>query len=184
MRSSKLLFGCFALMALGQLAVPAWMIASQERILATGQLFKFRTAPVDPYDAFRGRYVWLRVEQDSLPVPAGVQWTRGQEVFATIETDTNGFSRLSELRARPPAGWPYLVVRINNIYGPTAYLQVPLDHFYMEETLAPKAERAYREHTRATNRTAYITVRIRDGKSVIENLWIDGVPIREYLARK
>jgi uncharacterized membrane-anchored protein len=171
-------------MAAAQLAVPAWMIVSHEEILRTGEVFKFRTAPVDPYDAFRGRYVWLRIEHDSLPVPPGVQWTRGQEVFATIETDTNGFSRLGELRAVRPDIGPYLTVRINQIYGQTAHLHVPLDHFYMEESLAPAAEKAYREHSRATNRTAYITVRIRDGSAVIENLWIDGRPIREFLARK
>jgi hypothetical protein len=54
----------------------------------------------------------------------------------------------------------------------------------MEESLAPAAEKAYREHARASERNAYITVRIRDGFGVIENLWIDGVPIREFLARK
>ncbi len=184
MKTSGLLFGCFALMAVAQLAVPAWMIVSHEEILRTGEVFKFRTAPVNPYDAFRGRYVWLRIDHDSLPVPSGVQWTRGQEVFATIETDTDGFSRLGELRATRPDAGPYLTVRINQIYGQTAYLHVPLDHFYMEESLALAAETAYREHTRPNNPTTYITVRIRDGNSVIENLWVDGVPIREFLARK
>jgi uncharacterized membrane-anchored protein len=183
MKTSGFLFGCFALMATAQLAVPAWMIVSHEQTLRTGEVFKFRTAPVDPYDAFRGRYVWLRIEQDSLPVPPGAQWTRGQEVFALIETDTNGFSRLSELRATRPDGRPYLAVRVNWVVGQTANLRVPLDRFYMEESLAPAAEKAYREHTRASERKAYITARIRDGSGVIENLWIDGVPIREFVAR-
>jgi hypothetical protein len=88
------------------------------------------------------------------------------------------------LRAARPGGWPYLTVRINQINGQTAYLHVPLDRFYMEESLAPAAERAYREHSCITNRTTYITVRIRDGNSVIENLWVDGVPIHEFLTRK
>jgi hypothetical protein len=184
MKTSGLWFGCFALMAAAQLAVPAWMIVNHEETLRTGELFKFRTMPVDPYDAFRGRYVWLRIEQDSLPVPLGVQWARGQEVFATIETDTNGFSKLGALRATRPDKLPYLMVRINQIYGQTAYVHAPLDRFYMEESLAPAAEKAYREHSRATNRTAYITVRIRDGSSVIENLWIDGRPIHEFVTRK
>jgi uncharacterized membrane-anchored protein len=183
MKTSKLLLGCFALMAAAQLAVPAWMIVSHEQTLRTGELLKFRTAPVDPYDAFRGRYVWLRLERDSLPVPAGAQWTSGQEVFALIETGTNGFSRLSELRATRPSDRPYLTVRVNWVAGQTAHLRVPLDRFYMEESLAPAAEKAYREHSRASQRTAYITVRIRDGSAVIEDLWIDGVPIREFVAR-
>lgn len=184
MKTSQLLFGCFALMAATQLAVPAWMIVDHERTLRTGEVFKFRTAPVDPSDAFRGRYVWLRIEQNSLPIPSGVQWKSGQEVFATIETDTNGFSRLGELRATRPDGWPYLTVRIQQIYGQTAYLQVPLDRYYMDESLAPAAEKAYWNHSRATNRTAYITVRVRAGNGVIENLWIDGVPIHEFVTRR
>jgi len=91
---------------------------------------------------------------------------------------------LGELRAARPGGWPYLTVRVSQVAGRMAYLRVPLDRFYMEESLAPVAERAYREHTRPNNRTTYITVRIRDGNSVIENLWVDGVPIHEFLTRK
>jgi hypothetical protein len=46
------------------------------------------------------------------------------------------------------------------------------------------AEKAYRDHSRVNNRSACITVRTRDGNGVIENLWIDGQPIRKFLARK
>jgi hypothetical protein len=184
MKASKLLLGCFALVAAAQLGVPAWMIVKHEKTLRTGELFKFHTMPVDPYDAFRGRYVSLRIEQNAVPIPAGAQWKNGQEVFALIETDTNGFSRLGELRATRPNGWPYLTVRVAQVYGQTAYLGVPLDRYYMEESLAPVAEKAYREHARASERNAYITVRIRDGFGVIENLWIDGVPIHELVTRK
>ena len=184
MKTSGFRAGGFALMMAAQLAVPTWMIVSQERILATGEVFKFRTMPVDPYDAFRGRYVSVRIEQDSARTPAGANWTRDQEVFAAIVTETNGFSRLGELSATRPNGAPYLTVRVNYVVGQTAYIRTPLDRFYVEETLAPAAEKAYREHSRGNNRTAYITVRIRDGNGAIENLWIDNVPIREFLARK
>ncbi|HVM62471.1 MAG TPA: GDYXXLXY domain-containing protein [Verrucomicrobiae bacterium] len=184
MKTLKLLFGCFAVVALAQLAVPAWMIVSHEQTLAAGEVFKFHTAPVDPYDAFRGRYVRLQIDQNSLPMPAGVEWKRGQKVFALIETGTNGFARLTELRATPPVDKPYLAVRVSYISGQTAWLDVPLDRFYMEESLAPAAEKAYREHSRVAQHDAYITVRIRDGSPVIENLWIDGTPIRDFLARK
>ncbi len=184
MNTSRLRLGCYALVAAAQLGVPAWMIIRREETLRTGEVFKFRTLPVDPYDAFRGRYVSLRIEQNALPIPSGAQWKNGQEVFALIETDTNGFSRLGELRATRPDGRPYLTVRVNQIAGPTAYVRVPLDRYYMEESLAPAAEKAYREHSRVNNRTAYITARVRDGNGVIENLWIDGVPIRDFVTRK
>ena len=37
MKTSKLLIGCFALVAVAQLTVPAWMIVSHERTLLTGK---------------------------------------------------------------------------------------------------------------------------------------------------
>lgn len=180
----RLRLGCFALVAVAQLGVPAWMVVNHEETLRTGELFKFRTMPVDPYDAFRGRYVSLRIETDALPIPSGEQWKNGQEVFALIETDATGFSKLGGLRAQRPDGRPYLTVRVNQIMGQTAYVRVPLDRYYMEESLAPAAEKAYREHTRTPERNAYITVRVRDGLGVIEDLCVDGVPIHEFVTRK
>jgi uncharacterized membrane-anchored protein len=184
MNTAKLRLGCYAVVAAAQLGAPAWMIVSHEETLRTGQMFKFRTMPVDPYDAFRGRYVWLQTEQNALSLPAGAQWTRGQKVFALIETGTNGFSKLGELRATRPDSTPYLTVRVSEIAGSTAYLRVPFDRYYMEEGLAPAAEKAYLEHSRTSERNAYITVRVRDGLGVIENLWIDGIPIHEFVTRK
>ncbi|MBK6341440.1 MAG: GDYXXLXY domain-containing protein [Flavobacteriales bacterium] len=51
--------------ALAQLAVPAWMIAGRERVLSQGEVFKFKTAPIDPRDPFRGEYVRLDFEAES-----------------------------------------------------------------------------------------------------------------------
>ncbi len=48
------LLPAFVLVCLVQLAAPASMIWRHERTLANGLPFKFQTAPVDPYDAFRG----------------------------------------------------------------------------------------------------------------------------------
>jgi hypothetical protein len=67
--------------------------------------------------------------------------------------------------------------------GQTACLRVPLDRFYMEENLAPEMDAAFREHSRPSERNAYFTVRIRDGSAAIVNLWIGGVPIRDFVAR-
>jgi uncharacterized membrane-anchored protein len=184
MKRPWFLMGCFAVLALAQLAVPVMMIARHERTLQTGELYKFRTMPVDPYDPFRGRYVQLRLEQNSVPVPTGEVWRNGQTAFALIDTGADGFSKLGELRATRPDELPYLTVKVSQVVGQPAYLRVPLDRYYMEESLAPAAEKAYWEHSRAGNRTAYITVRIQDGFGVIENLWINGVPIREFVARK
>lgn len=64
-----------------QLAVPAFMIVRREHALSMGRAFKFRTAPVDPYDAYRGRYVALNFEAATVkgvpPPPEAQDGQRG-----------------------------------------------------------------------------------------------------------
>ena len=57
MKPVNILFPLFIVVAVVQIAAPASMILRRERALDRGERFLFRTAPVDPYDAFRGRYV-------------------------------------------------------------------------------------------------------------------------------
>lgn len=54
----------------------------------------------------------------------------------------------------------------------------------MEESQAPEAEQAYREHSRRETRDAYVTVRVLYGMAVIEELYVDGKPIREFLKER
>ena len=53
----------------------------------------------------------------------------------------------------------------------------------MNEDLAPAAEQAYLEHTGRGEREAHVAVRIKDGFAVLEELYIEGAPIGEFLAR-
>jgi uncharacterized membrane-anchored protein len=55
-----------ALAVAAQLAVLAWMAGEREWILRTGKVVYLRTAPVDPRDLFRGDYVRLQYEINSL----------------------------------------------------------------------------------------------------------------------
>ncbi len=51
----------------------------------------------------------------------------------------------------------------------------------MDEDLAPKAERAVWGGRRG-QREAFVSIRVRDGVGVIEELYVDGVPIHQWLA--
>jgi hypothetical protein len=139
--TSKVRLWLFAAMALLQLAVPAGMILSRERTLAQGEAFKFRTAPVDPYDAFRGRYVSLRIENAVAAWPQAKAAAYGQTVYATIETGNDGFARFGAASLSRPKDKPYLKVQagVANDKGGIS-LELPFDRFYMEETKAPTAE--------------------------------------------
>ncbi len=72
------LFGAVALLQIGVAGSMVWQHATT---LTAGRVWKFRTAPVDPVDAFRGRYVALRfAAEESARAAAGV---RSEGLFAS-----------------------------------------------------------------------------------------------------
>ncbi len=173
----------FVGVAIVQLLVPGTMIYSRETTLQHGQQVRFRTAPVDPYDPFRGRYVALQIESSTAPLPADWKLVRGQRVYVQLETDPEGFATLGQLSQEPPNSTLYLQAPIRSINNNTVRLRLPFDRYYLEESLAPEAERAYRRHSQSTARDAYITVRLRKGQAVLEELFIAGQPILTFLAQ-
>lgn len=172
----------FILLALIQLGVPISMIAKREATLKTGRQFKFRTAPVDPYDAFRGRYVALNMERTSVKAARNRNFERGQRVFVTLEEDEDGFAELGDLKRQRPGGDSYMRVRVAYVSGDDVHLTLPFDRYYMNEEDAPAAEAAYRKHSTREKRDAYVSVRVRQGFAVLENLYVGGVPVEQYLA--
>ena len=181
MKASRPWLIALAVTAAVQIGVPAHMIIGRERVLHEGDVYKFRTAPVDPSDAFRGRYVALRFDQDRATVAPGAAIESGQQVYVEIETGYDGFARFVLARPEPPADRPFLKLRANYRSGDTVYLTLPFDRFYMPEDLAPKAERVYLDHSSRGKRDAYVTVRIHDGTGAIENLYVGDRPIADVI---
>ena len=178
----------FAVVAVVQLAVPVSMIATREATLRYGRPYKFRTRPIDPYDAFRGRYVWLGFQQDHAPWRGETAAVAGSRAYASIQEGQDGFALVRDVRAQPPTDDEYLGVRVSysgqGTNSSSVYFMLPFDRYYMEERKAPAAERAYRQHQNVpgqTNQNTYAVVRIRHGESVLENLYVGGKPIAEAL---
>lgn len=177
----------FAVVALAQLAVPGWMIAQREIVLERGTVYKFRTAPIDPYDPFRGRYVWLNFEETSVryigdgDIPFGRDNPYLRTVYVTIETGEDGFARLTGADLHPPASGDYLQTESFWNEGTMLHVTLPFDRYYMNEKAAPAAEIAVRDNSRLQNRNAYVTVRVLNGQAVLEGLYVDDVSIEAFL---
>jgi uncharacterized membrane-anchored protein len=183
MNKLKSSFAFFAVLSVLQFFVPVWMIANREMTLRHGRQFRFRAAPVDPYDAFRGRYVALQFEQNAAPVPADEKLAMNQKVYIELAEDENGFARIAKIAADEPSGETYVQCRVSSIIDSLVYLEIPFNRYYMDEKLAPAAEAAYREHSRREVRDVYVTVRVKDGNAVLEELYIERMSIREFLRR-
>jgi len=164
------------LVALAQLAVPGSLIWKREQTLRRGSAWKFRTAPVDPVDAFRGRYIALEFEIETHEIPAAPTVEYGDSVFVTLWTDAEGFAEIDQVTTARPAGDDYVMARLNG-----KRISLPFDKYWVTERDAPAAEEAYRAQSRRDKRNAFVTVRVFRGDAALEQLYLDGQPLGEYL---
>ena len=178
--------GLFVVVAVVQLAVATGAIVRSELALRTGEAFRFRIQPVDPVDAFRGRYVAIRFAVERAPAAEDLEVRRGTFVCVPIEVDDDGYAALGPAELEPPSSGAYLRLRGGGLYPDEdgkryVWINLPFRRYYMDEDLAPEAERAVWSGPRG-QREASVSVRIRNGFGVIEELYIDDVPIHRWLA--
>lgn len=177
----EMIIALFSGLALMQIASPISMILKREAVLKNGEQFRFKTAPVDPYDAFRGRYVALSIEGSRVPAPKGEKLNFGQDVYALIAVDGQGFAKLSMITKNRPSSLPYIKAKVRFFYKDEAELSLPFDRYYMEEGAAPAAEKIYWGHSSRDKQDAYVLVRVKDGFAVIEALYVGGERIEEAI---
>ncbi len=185
MNKKKLTLILFAFLAIIQVATPLSMIVRRELTLKHGRAFRFRIAPVDPYDAFRGRYLMLRLEQNLVPAPDNIKLSRHQKVYAIIKEDADGFAKFDHVELQSPDEGDYIEARVlyTNIQENNAVvLKMPFDRYYINEKLAPEAEIAYQNATRrGSKEKAFITVYVKSGFAVVDELYIGDKPIIEFI---
>ena len=179
----KIIIIFFTIMVLVQIAVPVQMIFQRENTLQNGELFLFETAPVDPFDAFRGRYVALNFKQGTFEVD-NKEFKRGSYIYVTIKAEADGVASLAEPTVIKPIGHTYLKVRVRYNWGEKLSVVLPFDRFYMDEYKAYDAEKLYRERNSrvtGTKSQCFAKVRVLGGFSVLVDLVIDGKGIKESL---
>jgi uncharacterized membrane-anchored protein len=179
----KILGLMWGVAVVAQLGVVASMINTQETILREGMTYRFRTAPVDPYDAFRGRYVAIALEPRTVLWPEGEATLKAKETFyVTLSTNADGYAVLTGASTARPAEGDYLRVKrgwraasnqVGVVYG--------VDRYYLPENEAPRAEQLYREHSRRGQQEAFVVLKVRKGESVAEDLVVGDRSIRAWL---
>lgn len=181
-RTLRLMF--FIVLAIAQLAVAGRAIFLSELTLRTGDVYRFRIAPVDPVDAFRGRYVNLRFAEDRAPVAEETPNLSQEMVYVPLVLDDEGFATFGTVKLETPEDGAYLRLRsgvefLDDEGEKRLSLALPFRRYYMTERLAKEVDRSL---WRRGLRPAWVAVRVRDGIGVIEDLYVDGLPVREWLA--
>ena len=179
----RLILVLFLAACAAQWIAASWKIVERELTLRRGDVYRFKTAPVDPVDAFRGRYVAVRVEENTVPFEGPWERKHDRWLFAELGVGEDGFARFVKLHDQLPLDTPGIRTRITsfNDQEKKVWLKLPLDRFYLSERIAPEAERAYREHSRQEAQDAWLAVRVWRGRAAIEGLYIGDRPILDVL---
>jgi len=173
----------FGLAAIAQWAVPLAQIRAHEQTLAQGTLIKLKCAAPDPYDPLRGRFLAVRPEQRDATLPEGMKVERGMHVFATLTTGADGLATITHVSLTPPASGDFIRLKTGYVYDRKATIQWPFDRFYINEKLAPEADKWFAENIRGT-KGIIAEVRVLDGHAVLADLSLDGRPFREILKER
>ena len=175
----------FILMALAQWLLPVWTIFDQQQILSKGQVFHFRTAPIDPHDPFRGEYVTLRFAiEDSLLEQPLDRFDHREEAIVILK-EIDGEAVIDRVQREVPGeeeAWIRVIV--NERYYPDTNnftIDLPFDRYYLEEGTGLRTEEMVYRPRENEAATAHAVVRVYKGKAAIEDLVVGGRSIREII---
>jgi uncharacterized membrane-anchored protein len=184
MFNKKTIIILFFVMALVQLYVPAKMIIDYETIISSGEPFKFKIAPVDPLDPFRGKYITLDFKDVTATVPDPNVWRNDETIYVQLTTDNSGYAMIRSVSKTKPLNNDFVEAKVGFI-GSTndkkLIVKYPFDRFYMEETKASGAEMIYREAARDPKQVAYALVYIREGEAALTDVFINDISIQKIV---
>lgn len=178
----------FIIVALAQLYVPFKMIYDREEILETGTDYKFSTAPIDPSDLFRGKYIILSYKDNVVDVKNEKSWIATETVYVSLDTDEAGFAKIESIsKEKPSENQDFIKAEVSTVSSDgtnklTIYF--PFDRYYMEESKAYDAELVYTKSLQDTTQVAYALVSIKNGDAVLKDVLINGISIKEIVKEK
>ena len=175
----------FGLMVIAQIVVSAQIVYKYECTIGSNNVYKFKTAPVDPNDPFRGKYITLNYQINSFETK-DVSWDSYDTGYVYFSKDENGFAVLETLVKEPfsSSEFDYIKVEINNYHDGLIRFELPFDRYYMEESKAYDAEVLTRELRRdGKEDDIYAIVHIKNGTHVLTDIMVNGVSMKDAVAK-
>jgi hypothetical protein len=107
-------------------------------------------------------------------------------LYLSLGKDSLGFVRFPKASNEAPVSGEYLQVDVADVYGgengcATARLNFHFDRWYMNEERAPKAEKEVAAALTREGTRCWLAVRIRDGKAVAEELFVNDTALADWM---
>jgi uncharacterized membrane-anchored protein len=145
------------LYALLLLAVPLYSILQHNDLLSTGEPYKILVEPYDPYDPFRGRYVEISPEDPDLSWrPRNIRLMKDGQGFVTGSAKTA------------------------DTHAPGYVRELRIERYYLNEKIAPLVD-DYMWRQFNDDDQVYVVIRVKNGSYAIEGMFINGIPVEEYV---
>ena len=105
-------------------------------------------------------------------------------MWATLEAGDDGLARIKSVSLEPVSG-PTVIPLTARSWGTVngtdiVFLEWPFDRLYLNERLAPDADKLVAERRR-DGKTTVAEIRLLDGQAVLTDILLDGVSIREIV---
>jgi len=174
-----------------QIGVPVSTIVKKNYVLKNGVEVKFEVRPIDPYDAFRGKYLTIKVD-NYIKLEKKMfdkrQYIKNQEVYVSIIKKENGFFKFNKiLTEKPETTDLYLKTKIDYIFKYSKKdfvdirIEIPFNRFYINEDYAKAGEKLYKKYSSGKPEDAYIIVRLKGGDSVLDKLYFKNIEANKYI---
>ncbi len=155
-----------------------------EGVALHGEAFKIKVAPVDPADAFRGRYIDLVFEPIAVPVAEPNRYQTGGRVYALLTKDPDGYARVQHIdHEKPASSLSYLEVSVSYIIDSpderTVYLSWPFDRYYLPEKRARAVDERYAVSLSNEGSEVYAIIRVLDGLGMLTDVVLDGISVSD-----
>jgi uncharacterized membrane-anchored protein len=171
-----------ALIALAQTGVLASMVIDRTRLLKVGREITLPIRPVDPRELFRGEYVRLGYEIDSVPVRLleGQPPERNAAFYVVLEKKEGGsWQPIRMSRTKPDEKSPERIVlkgRTRDGWPPAGHASATQQVRYgIESYFVPEGQGRRLEKLAAERKLAALIAVDSNGNAAIKGIVIDGV---------
>jgi uncharacterized membrane-anchored protein len=171
----------FSLIILGQLAYLGTSIGYHQVQIRAGTRILLKTAPVDPFSMFRGRYVALRYDISRIPITlikdADPKKLKPSDTVYVALAQKDAFWEPVSAHIQRPSNGTFLRGRLrSSVYGDELQLLYGLESFFLSEASADEIEGNLRQVARTQGRQhppLHVEVAVaRDGTGYpIKLLW-------------
>ncbi len=181
----------FVVVMIAYLWVPISTITQQEKVLKQGATYVFKPQPVDPYDAFRGRFIWVNVPVQDFKIPEDEPlFSNAQKAYLYLARDSAGYAFFEGISHYAPADRDYVQVQVSYVNEERREVHVMLpssiQKYYLNEKLAPLAEQKYFELLRTNSQNldsvgVKLEVKVLKGRALMETVYFNDQKIEDYL---